>query len=150
MFKRVMVLLVGVVFAFSLTGCATSRKKNAELEIQGLKNQVSALESQVQTKDQEIDSLKDSLSRAQEQKESHNFVGKKTVLSRVKSRPNNKQIQIALSNAGYYSGVIDGKIGKQTRASIRAFQKDNGLPVDGKVGKRTWEALRKFLVQRVK
>ncbi len=150
MFKRVMVLLVGVVFAFSLTGCATSQKKSAELEIQGLKNQVSALESQVQTKDQEISSLKDSLSKSQEEKDSQNFAGRKTVLLKVKSRPNNKQIQIALSNAGYYSGVIDGKIGKQTRSSIRAFQKDNGLPVDGQVGKKTWEALRKHLVQKVK
>lgn len=150
MFKRAVVLLVGVVFAFSLVGCATSQKKSAELEIQGLKNQVSALESQVQTKDQEIDSLKDSLSKVQEQKDSQNFVGKKSFSSKVKSRPNNKQVQIALSNAGYYSGVIDGKIGKQTKSSIRAFQKDNGLPVDGQVGKKTWMVLRKFLVQKVK
>jgi len=150
MFKRVMVLLVGVVFAFSLVGCATSQKKSAELEIQGLKNQVSALESQVQTKDQEIDSLKDSLAQAQEKRDSQNFAGKKKVLLSVKSRPNNKQIQIALSNAGYYSGVIDGRIGKQTKASIRAFQKDNGLPADGQVGKKTWAALRKFLVQKTK
>jgi len=145
-----MVLLVGVVFAFSLVGCATSQKKSAELEIQGLKNQVSALESQVQTKDQEIDSLKDSLAQAQEKRDSQNFAGKKKVLLSVKSRPNNKQIQIALSNAGYYSGVIDGRIGKQTKASIRAFQKDNGLPADGQVGKKTWAALRKFLVQKTK
>ncbi|MCM8792068.1 MAG: peptidoglycan-binding protein, partial [Candidatus Omnitrophica bacterium] len=59
-------------------------------------------------------------------------------------------IQIALKNAGYNPGEIDGKMGKQTRQAIRAFQKANGLVVDGKVGKRTWSLLREYLYKKAK
>ncbi len=57
MFKRVIGFCFVVVMAVSLSGCATFGKKK-DLEIQGLKNQVSALESQVQSKDQEISGLR--------------------------------------------------------------------------------------------
>lgn len=39
--------------------------------------------------------------------------------------------------------VVDGIIGKKTRAAIRNFQKQNHLKVDGIVGKQTLEALEK-------
>ena len=61
------------------------------------------------------------------------------------AKPNPKEIQSALKNAGYYKGAIDGKVGPKTRKAIEDFQKDNGLEVDGKVGRRTWEALSKHL-----
>lgn len=35
----------------------------------------------------------------------------------------------------------DGLFGSQTDASVRAFQKANGLVVDGIVGKNTWKAM---------
>ena len=56
-----------------------------------------------------------------------------------------KQIQIALKNAGFYKGKIDGKLGPQTRQAIREFQKSKGLKPDGIIGQKTWEELRKFL-----
>ena len=56
-----------------------------------------------------------------------------------------RQIQFALKKAGFYKGVIDGKIGPQTRRAIREFQKARGLKADGVVGQKTWEELRKFL-----
>ena len=37
--------------------------------------------------------------------------------------------------------AINGVFGKQTRAAVRAFEKDQGLPVDGQIDTDTWEAL---------
>jgi len=56
--------------------------------------------------------------------------------------PDEKAIQRALKNAGYYAGAIDGKIGPKTLAAIKGFQKDNDLAVDGKVGPKTWTVLK--------
>lgn len=50
---------------------------------------------------------------------------------------NNVQIQMNLKYLGYYDGKIDGIIGSQSRAGIKAFQKDYGLDVDGIFGKKT-------------
>jgi peptidoglycan hydrolase-like protein with peptidoglycan-binding domain len=55
------------------------------------------------------------------------------------------RIQKALAAAGFYKGVIDGKIGPISRQAIKNFQKANGLKVDGKVGPQTWGALEKYL-----
>jgi peptidoglycan hydrolase-like protein with peptidoglycan-binding domain len=60
-------------------------------------------------------------------------------------RPSVKEIQTALKNAGYYTVVIDGKIGPLTKKAIEEFQKANGLKVDGKVGLQTWGVLSKYL-----
>lgn len=57
----------------------------------------------------------------------------------------NKKIQTALKNAGYYNGPIDGKIGPGSRKAVEAFQTSKGLKADGKVGPRTWKALEPFL-----
>jgi len=55
-----------------------------------------------------------------------------------------KQIQLALKNAGYYQGQIDGKIGPRTQDAIRRFQKANGLKADGIVGKKTLAELSRY------
>lgn len=150
MFKKTAVLVVSLCFVFLVGGCATGRKQTG-LEIQGLKNQVSALEARIQAKDEEIDNLMESLEKMQKGKTiaQRNF-NKKGVVSKVKSRPNVRHIQTCLKNAGYNPGSIDGRMGKQTRQAIRSFQKDNGLNVDARVGKQTWELLRKYLEQKVK
>ena len=58
-----------------------------------------------------------------------------------------KDIQLALKNANFYTGSIDGKIGKNTKKAIREFQKTNGLKADGKVGPKTKELLLQYLTQ---
>jgi len=40
-------------------------------------------------------------------------------------------VQRRLARGGYYHGAIDGVIGSGTRTAIRAFERNNGLPVDG-------------------
>src|SRR5438552_16843046 len=46
------------------------------------------------------------------------------------------QVQRRLASAGYYSGPIDGVIGRGTRRAIRAFERSHGLPVDGTIHRR--------------
>ncbi len=133
------VLLLGLVAAFiiSLNGCASSRNK--DLEIQGLRNQVTALESQAPAKTEEA--LGEQIVVEVEDSDK---------IRDIKDGPSPRQIQAALKNAGYYQGVIDGKIGRQSRQAIRDFQKANNLSVDGKVGKKTWAALKEYLQKKVK
>ncbi|MDD5512567.1 MAG: hypothetical protein PHD09_02195, partial [Candidatus Omnitrophica bacterium] len=66
--KRGVVLLLLSVFVISLSGCATARKQS-ELDMQGLRNQVSVLESQLRDKDNEIYSLQEALNQANAEKE---------------------------------------------------------------------------------
>lgn len=61
-----------------------------------------------------------------------------------------RDIQKALTHAGYFEGNVDGVMGPKTRKAIRAFQKDNGLKADGKCGPRTWAKLKDHLVEAVK
>jgi peptidoglycan hydrolase-like protein with peptidoglycan-binding domain len=120
------------------------------MEMQGLKNQISVLEAQIQSKDEEIGSLRDALNKANEEKQAAAVAVSKKKIAEVKSRPNIKQVQIALANAGYNPGPIDGKMGKQTRDAIKAFQKANNLDVDARAGKKTWELLRGYLYKKIK
>lgn len=143
MVRKALLLVLGVVFVSSLSGCASTRKNN-ELEMQGLRNQVTALESQVAAKDEEINSLREAAMKASEPTMAEKKAGE------TKSRPSAKQIQTALKNAGYYQGPVDGRIGKGTRQAIKAFQAANNLSSDGKVGKKTWAALKNYLEEKVK
>jgi peptidoglycan hydrolase-like protein with peptidoglycan-binding domain len=140
--KRIMVLVLLAAAGFSLSGCATVRK-NGDLEVQGLRNQVAALEAQLSAKDEELNSLRASVVKASEEQSVRD-------VNEIKQRPKGKEIQIALRNAGYDPGKIDGKLGKQTIEAIKAFQKANNLPADGKVGKKTWSFLRDYLNKKVK
>lgn len=45
-------------------------------------------------------------------------------------------VQRRLARAGYYRGAIDGVIGQGTRLAIRAFERNNGLPIDGRIDRR--------------
>jgi len=150
MFKKVLFSLLAAVFTLTLAGCATSACKNKNLEIQGLKNQVIVLEAQVQSKDEELNSLKDSLNKSVEQP-------KVETVEPVKEKPvtnikhlSARDIQTALKNAGYDPGKIDGHMGKQTREAVKAFQKANNLTVNGKVNKKTWALLSGYLNQQAK
>ena len=53
-----------------------------------------------------------------------------------------KDIQVALKNAGLFSGEIDGEIGPESIKSIEEFQRANGLKPDGVIGPKTWEKLK--------
>ncbi len=139
MSKRAWLLAAVAVFVFSLAGCSTARNK--DLEIQGLRNQVSALKAQAPEESEQVTALEEITIAQPEEAEKK---------EEARECPTSKQIQAALKNAGYYSGPIDGKIGRKSRQAIRDFQKANNLSVDGKVGKKTWGALKEFLQKKVK
>lgn len=156
MAKRLVGFSIFCIFVVSLAGCATARKQN-DLQVQGLRNQISVLEAQLEAKDEEINSLKESLTKTtpgQEAQEpltvSKKHAGKKKVIGEVKSRPKVRQIQVALRSAGFEPGVIDGRMGRQTREAIKAFQSANNLSADGRVGKKTWSLLREYLYKKIK
>ncbi|WP_298915342.1 lytic murein transglycosylase [uncultured Algimonas sp.] len=49
------------------------------------------------------------------------------------NKPQKEALQQALTAQGYDTKGVDGLIGPATRAAIRAWQRDNGLPADGYV-----------------
>lgn len=142
--RGVMLLTACMVAVFVAGGCATTASKKNGVELQTLKTQVADLESKVQQKDAEIDGLRQALSKTTEQK--YNEMKESQPVSTHVPEP--LQIQKALKNAGYDPGEIDGKLGRQSRKAIRAFQKANDLSVDGKVGARTWSVLAQYIEKK--
>ena len=55
-----------------------------------------------------------------------------------------KEAQQLLTNAGYYTGKINGEMDTATVKAVKAYQKANGLEADGKVGPNTWAKLLKL------
>jgi outer membrane murein-binding lipoprotein Lpp len=142
--KRVVWLGLAAVGIFVLSGCATLGK-NDQLSSQGLRNKISALEAQLSEKDNEINSLKESMVK----NEQGANLGVQNA-GEVNQRIDVKIIQAALKNAGYFQYTVDGKMGKKTRSAIKEFQKANNLHPDGRVGKNTWTALKEYLEKKVK
>lgn len=52
------------------------------------------------------------------------------------------ELQVLLNASGYDSGEPDGRIGRMTRAAVRSFQQDKGLPMDGYASPSLLQSLR--------
>jgi peptidoglycan hydrolase-like protein with peptidoglycan-binding domain len=52
-----------------------------------------------------------------------------------------KRTQQALHDKKHYRGKVDGSVGLQTRAGIRAYQKAESLPITGQIDTQTAAAL---------
>ncbi len=133
-------ILFSLLAVLSLAGCATTKKDSVTAQVQQLRSEISDLETQLKQRDGEIEGLEKELDRAQSAKSApaKTFAGDAGKVS-------SKQIQNALKNAGFYEGRIDGKIGKNTKQAVRAFQEANGLAADGVVGNKTWAKLSAYL-----
>ncbi|MBX6324195.1 MAG: peptidoglycan-binding protein, partial [Rhodospirillaceae bacterium] len=59
-----------------------------------------------------------------------------------------RSVQILLNELGYDVGTPDGVIGPRSRAAIRAFEADAGLPVTGEAGLDVFYALQKAVAAR--
>ncbi len=70
------------------------------------------------------------------------YHGKKYI---VISGVSTSDVQLALTNAGYNPGAIDGKIGNRTIGAIKRFQRAEKLKADGIIGRRTWARLSRHL-----
>ncbi len=116
-----------------LSSCAVP-KKTEDPRIAAFRTHIRYLETELEKKDEEINILEEELERL-----------RSTPQEKITSRPTPKKIQIALRNAGFYKGPIDGRIGPKTKKATREFQRANGLTPDGVVGKKTWRKLSKYL-----
>ncbi|HWL51484.1 MAG TPA: peptidoglycan-binding domain-containing protein [Chthoniobacteraceae bacterium] len=56
--------------------------------------------------------------------------------------PSTYEVQRELARLGYYGGALDGAMGPRTRAAIRTYQVDRGLPVTGRVDGNLLRSLR--------
>ncbi len=147
-----------IVLVVALSGCATT-KKVAPQEV-GVQQKVKDLEDSLVKKEQQISDLKyqiddlnfqiknlkkpDSLSTTTAADLSAKSpAAKPDDIIRVNADP--KDIQRALSAAGYYQGSIDGKIGQKSQKAIKDFQRDHGLKADGVIGQKTWAELKTYL-----
>jgi putative chitinase len=63
------------------------------------------------------------------------------VLIKGATGPAVKKLQKKLKALGFNPGRIDGAYGPTTKAAVRAFQRNSGLPADGIAGPRTLAAL---------
>lgn len=131
------VFLAGIL----LTGCATSSSARVR-EADALKTRVDSLESQVAVLNQRLEDASQQPAPA----EAANFTSRSASAPAkpAKTRLTVRQVQRALTAAGYYKGPVDGKEGPQTKKAVKDFQQAQGLKADGVVGARTSEALSKW------
>ena len=140
---------------FTACGCQTAPLVSSQAADEELLQRVSALESELLDRDIEITRLNAQLIRQRQtnmnlmkslcrpQQDTDEAEDKITA-------PNSgyhysiMAVQMALRNAGFEIGLVDGKMGKRTTLAIRDFQRSAGLPVSGSIDKHTWELLRRY------
>ena len=154
---------VGMTAIFLLTGCAITQKPSAQ---DGSQMTTIALERKLEQKNQEIqilqsqvDELNQQLNRqrgAVKSMTSKTMSGaipnlteqsKNELKDLIRVDASAQDVQLALKNAGYYDGNVDGKIGPRSHKAIMDFQMDHNLKGDGIVGKQTWLELKSYLDQ---
>jgi membrane-bound lytic murein transglycosylase B len=57
------------------------------------------------------------------------------------TRTQARELQTALTGLGFDTQGIDGRIGPNSRAALRAFQRANGMTPDGYAGRRAYDAV---------
>ena len=149
MFRKEFLVFAMLVF---LMGCATTKGPSQTTQLQ---MRVSELERQLEDKDEEIKNLNYQVKdlsyeldkgRGRRIQVDSTGVGTREDKGEIIRVPvGADQVQLALKNAGYYQGTVDGKVGAKTKKAISEFQKDNGLKADGLVGRQTWTALKSYL-----
>lgn len=136
--------VVPVVVLCLASGCATTKPHRPD-PAQDPQRQIAELQSQLQAKDQEIQDLHYQLESSRQALPDTNFTasggGDPKNILRV-AGVSEIELQKALSRAGFDPGPVDGRLGKKTRAAIKAFQRRHNLSADGVVGEKTWAALR--------
>jgi peptidoglycan hydrolase-like protein with peptidoglycan-binding domain len=130
------VVLVSLILL--IAGCATTK------QVSDLESRVGALESKLALPEQKAVTAEVAAPILEESQQISMPVtaSKPSAASMTK-----KDVQLALKKAGFYTGAIDGQIGRNTRKAIKAFQKANGLTVDGIAGTKTKELLANYLTQ---
>ena len=149
---RLLSLIIALVLTASLAGCATTKKdassEQLQMRISDMQKQIEQKSFEIEDLKSQVDELNGQLKEAQAKpapapKPAVTSSSPEKGIIRVAATP--QDIQTSLKNAGYYSGVIDGKVGDRTRQAIKAFQEANGLKADGVIGQKTWDKLKAYL-----
>ncbi len=125
-------------FILTLCGCATTMSSRGGASSQAVPASV------VQEYQAKINSLEMERNRLKDE----NYILRKQLEAASKREvrmPSATEIQTALKKAGFFKGVVDGKIGPETKEAIRKFQEANGMTPDGVVGSKTWSLLSKYV-----
>ena len=126
--KKFVFIVLALGLIICLAGCAKKDQSLTEMEEPISIEELGKLDTQAATPETTI-----------------NIEPEATAPQATPDKPTVEQIQTALKNAGYYTGLIDGKKGPLTQKAIEDFQKANNLEADGKVGPKTWAALSQSL-----
>ena len=133
------ILLVALCLTVPLTGCAMFATQS---EFDDLNRRVGLLEGNRISSREDLAQTSETITYT-----SNIEIKAKSPSDGARVSMSNKEIQIALDNAGYYNGPIDGKLGKVSKRAIRDFQAKNGLKVDGVAGQKTQKALLRYLTK---
>jgi murein L,D-transpeptidase YcbB/YkuD len=120
---------------FALSGCVTTKSPTASSTVPA--TAVQEYQAKINSLEMELNRLKDENYSFRKQLEA---AGKREV-----RMPSATEIQTALKKAGIFKGMIDGKIGPETKEAVKKFQQGNGISPDGVVGSKTWALLSKYL-----
>ena len=133
-------------------GCTTNKRH--QRDVANLQSEIGSLQSDMSRLDQSLKDSDAALKALQERGAAPTTTGTNSVLGQftqgaIYRTPSGFElpaagIQRALKKAGYYQGIVDGKVGSRTKDAIRSFQRDNGLEADGVCGRQTWARLQQF------
>ena len=130
-----------LVLCFFAAGCSG----NKDARVASLEGKSSEMETRMESIEQRITALElyyQDLSKVKTEKPvQEEMIDTKSTINAM----TDSDIQTALKNAGFYTGVIDGMIGPNTTNSIKEFQKASGLTPDGVAGDKTKSLLIKYL-----
>ncbi len=132
--------LIGLFF---LSGCATAPSRRVDPQAE-LTNQIVALQSQLQAKDQQIQDLEAQLGSIHRSLPDTSLGGKSAAKSKYILVPGVSvlDVQRTLQRKGLDPGPMDGQMGKRAKKAIKEFQRRNNLNADGIVGEKTWALLK--------
>jgi peptidoglycan hydrolase-like protein with peptidoglycan-binding domain len=130
-----------VIAAVFVSGCATTRAKKAEPA--DAATQIETLQQELEAKDRQIQDLQYQLESYQQALPASGGASgaRGSEMIRVPG-VSVKDVQRALVRAGFDPGPVDGRLGRKTKAAIKAFQRRNNLKADGIVGEKTWSRLK--------
>ena len=142
--------IAGIVLAGTVlvAGCATGSGARSKEEPTALDTRVESLETQLTALNQRVDQL--SAEQQASDADSGSPAGASSAgFTKPAARKSLsvRQIQQALSSAGFYGGPMDGKEGPKTRKAVREFQQAKGLKADGVVGSETRAAMSRYLTE---
>ena len=159
--KKIILSIIILSFILpAIIGCGTVRSSKKQ-EIQILKSRITQLESEISLRDkrqketerlletetQKRRQLEEGLTSQKTPPNASRMLSDKIKIKDIEEDAEKKsvsRIQLALKNAGFDPGKIDGKLGPRTERAIIAFQKANDLVPDGIVGRKTWAKLKVY------